>query len=227
MVDIWLGDSWTVGAELLGLKSYPPTKNIPNLKFGDDPYNAFPHIVSSARQKEYFNFACDASSIEFSVTELLNFFNSNLYNKKENYTVFFCLTEPTRLFWRGHKQIEYFLTQKQYGSNMWEYVEETAIIRAAAFINTAYLACMQKNINMWIIPIFCTLEESNILQVPENIWLSKESLTKTLYNFNIPDNKLDDPFLNFDWKTPHVAHPNKQSHQELAQLILNYLKHKN
>lgn len=235
-MDLWFGDSWTIGEEL-GQHTDTFDLNIfPHAVVGrDNPINAFPTFVSKHRKQPFINFAKSASSIEFSLHELIKFCTSRR-DPSEKYTAFLCLTAQIRGFgidYLTNKHLHYF-------NNFRKSVAETAIYDSIIAINSFYSICKMYDIECIIIPIFCDLiipkELEYLILFSDSLLLDKSLVELTfgkpliesrIYESGETENNLYRRFSLEDWIYPMEMHPNLHGHKKLAYSLIQILENKN
>ena len=233
-MDLWFGDSWTIGSEL-GKRTDTFDKNIfPYVVLGrDNPLKAYPYYVSTYRNQSYINFACGASSIDYALHQLISFCTTS-YNPNEQYTAFLCTTAQNRGFGIStslNKDFHYHSTNTKTQYDIFIY---DSIIS----INCFFSVCAIHNITCYIIPIFCDLILPSNLQ---HLVLFKDSIltNSSLVEETFKTRFIEDSYTTienekhtielcsqYDWITPNRMHPNIIGHRKLAYKLIELLENR-
>lgn len=238
-MDLWFGDSWTIGHELGKEKdqignttSYD--KNIfPNVVGRDNPLYAFSTLVSNYRKQPYINFAKAASSIDFSLHELITFCSTK-YNSSESYTAFLCTTAQNRGFGISealNRKIEYCNTTTKTEYDIFIYDSIIAM-------NCFYSVCKMYNIKCFIIPIFCDLilpeSMANLVLFNDSL-LTPTSLVEETFGtkfiesstkFHTDEEMHSLPCKHLNWIHPNKLHPNIFGHRKMSYKFVELLENR-
>ena len=93
-VDLWLGDSWTIGSELnltskqevlKGLPTAKVSKRIPHVSDSANPMLAYAGIISQEQNRKFYNFGKSGGSFQFMLYELIRYIKNFKYSFT-NYT---------------------------------------------------------------------------------------------------------------------------------------------
>ena len=235
-VDLWFGDSWTMGAEIAKYLPLPSGEHIPksifpNLSAIDRPDMAFPALVSSNRQHQFINFGCTSSSYDFALFSLIKFCKNN-YVKNNKYTAFLCTTGQTRNF-----GINLLGQGKHYQlmPNQVKFIVDPAyaIYHTTNVLNLFYHICKQHNIQLVLIPVWCIFQaEPSINMVPDQHWMMHDTITDHLFGgFPIDNHELSDTnktvlaqIEQLDWVHPCLGHPNHESQSMIADFIISKIQ---
>jgi len=229
-MDLWFGDSWPIGFEL-GEKTNSFDKTIfPNVTIGEDnPLKAFPHYVSSHRNKKYINFARRAASIEFSLNQLIKFCNTS-YDPNIKYTAFLCTTAQIRGFGKSFTLNRDF----HYSENNLKTPHDIFVYDSIICINSFYAICDMFKIDCVVIPIFCNLLIPSVfddLILFKNSLLTKTTLVEETFNIKFIEDtygKMESyskaPNELYDWIKPNDLHPNIIGHRKLAYKLIELLE---
>lgn len=234
-VDLWFGDSYTVGAELsYHLGEY--TINDPRHLFvrpeRDRPDYSYAHLVSTFRNVDYINFGRGGGSIGAMVCLLINFCKTKIDISKQ-YTAFFCLPPQERIF-RINNQ-NYQFTADNFTTINWTDLSELQYNNheTTLLLNQLYLICKQYNISPKFLSQLSTLHLNNEYNLlPDDVWLINP--TTTLVNIAwSSDNKLEtwrdistmllNKSIYNEYIQPCENHPNIHGHIALANTILSKL----
>ena len=105
-VDLWLGDSWTIGSELNftnkehrshGVYTAKASKRIPHAPDAANPMLAYPGIISQEQNRKFYNFAKPGGSIQFMLYELIRYIK-NFHKPDVQTNVFVQTTGQMRWF---------------------------------------------------------------------------------------------------------------------------------
>ena len=249
-VDIWFGDSWTIGSELQSNLTSAEVRtlqktNIPNLRDNtQNPFLAYPYLVSYHRNATYENYAISGGSYEFAYFQMCNWLANKKLDSENEYSFWLQTTAASRGFGidynfkRHHFQgIEGFKTdnlldfQKTKGSP--EFVDYDANI----ILNAIWSFCKANYIKLRILPLWTgvnLLPELNI--VPEGKFFESPNtnMLKNIFGENVlPDGGIDTADMEneqiikqiqqYDYISPNDCHPNKDGHQRIAEYIINKL----
>lgn len=235
-MDLWFGDSWTIGAELGDAGDIFDKTVFPDVKVGrDNPLKAFPHHVSAYRKTPYINFARGASSIEYCLDRLINFCTTR-YDPRLEYTAFLCATAQNRGFGISdvlNRELHYF----DHG-NKTEY--DICIYDSIVALSSFYSVCKIYNIQCHIVPIFCDLilpdQFSNLVLFSDAL-LTNTCLVEETFKiefvedaFNsLPNTGTDGKYeicTYLDWIHPNTIHPNIVGHRKLAYKLIELLENR-
>lgn len=238
-MDLWFGDSWVIGSELINEKPAPRLNiaRYPNAKVNRDrPDSAFPHYVSAYRNRKYINFAKGASSIEYALSQLIKFCTSS-YNPEKQYTAFLCVTTQNRGY--GFS----FTTGKEhhYCNGLFKSEQDLCIYDSIVALNSFYAVCKMHNIECFIVPVFCDvlIPTKHVLFLDSLITLT--NLVKETYNIDFIETAMYNPYIEenatepdhpcskvaqLNWIKPNYNHPNIQGHKDLAKTLIKLLSEK-
>jgi hypothetical protein len=236
MIDLWFGDSYTVGSELVyHYGEY--TLNDPRHRFvrplRDRPDKAFPHLVSSTRGNDYINFGHGGSSIEWQLQQLLLFIK-NEYKSENEYTAFFCLPFQTRRFMLKNQGTGHVWISKRgfwTDSKDLETIEHTTTLA----LNQIFLLCKQYNIKMYFMPIYCYIDVTDSVNiVPDDVWLIDRNSTLVEEAWGLLEpvktwrdvKQRQNNSIFIENVSPCDNHPNLVGHQRIADLIVTRLTEK-
>ena len=105
-VDLWLGDSWTIGSELnltskqevlKGLPTAKVSKRIPHVSDSANPMLAYAGIISQEQNRKFYNFGKSGGSFQFMLYELIRYIK-NFNNPDTQTNVFVQTTGQIRWF---------------------------------------------------------------------------------------------------------------------------------
>lgn len=239
-MDLWFGDSWPIGEEL-GQSTDSFDKNIfPNVKVGaDNPLKAFSTLVSKYRGVSFINFARSASSIDFSLYQLMKFCAENkslIENYNKQFTAFLCITAQIRGFGIDHVTGKH----QHYFNNYRKSVDETAIYDSIVALNSFYSICKLYNFHCHFIPVFCDLiipTELEHMVMFDSAIISKTSLVEltfgekfiddSLYIKGVSENDMYKHLTLKDWISPNRMHPNIIGHKRIAYKLIELLDNTN
>lgn len=230
MIDLWFGDSYTVGAELsfhYGLYELNDPRHRFVRPLRDRPDLSFPHLVSTQRNNDYINFGHGGASIEWQLQQLL-LFCKNEYKPENEYTAFFCLPFQTRRFLLKNQDSGHIWVSKRgfwHNNKDLETIEHTTTL----VLNQLFLLCKQYNIKMYFMPIYCYIDIiSSVNILTDDVWLvSKDStLVEEAWGLyepvktwrDVKDRRSNSIFMENVF--PCDNHPNLVGHQRIADLIL-------
>jgi hypothetical protein len=245
-MDLWFGDSWTIGEEIQPATEPYDRSVFPNINDTfENPFKAFSTYVSTQRSNEYINFAKSASSIDFALYNLLKIFanetSEDFQKIKEKiqedagpHTAFLCLTAQVRGFGIAYPLIKH----RHYHTSIRKSVHNTEIYDSLVAINCFYSVCKNSNINCIIIPIFTDLvipKEFEHIVLFESAILSKTSLVELTFGEKLIDDSLyNNPELSEaeiykhlqqkEWISPNRMHPNIIGHRKLAYKLIELLE---
>jgi hypothetical protein len=244
-VDIWFGDSWTIGSELANdfsplehaeLKHYfkQNKHSFPNVDLAQNPLQSYPAFVSQHRDAGYINYASAGGSYQFAYFQMCRWWSSKQYNNNIEYTFWLQTMPATRSFginndFEWHHFLGIDNTFEQTKTN-----PEFSIYEAQTMINSMYTFCKMLNIEFKIVPLWIghnVLSEINI--VPDHVWISpphKNMLSDIFGNNIFADGGIDTKDLTieqiqsiikqYDFIQPNLCHPNKQAHMDIAEYII-------
>ena len=233
-IDLWFGDSYTVGSELAyhygEYRLNNPAHRFVNTE-RERPDLAFTHIVSSVRNKEYINLGSSGSAIGSQLYKLIKFCKTE-YDGSKSYTAFFSLPISDRFF-KINNNGEHIIGNGSDCSNYTimdiDYVKYNTTIT----LNTIYLICKEFNIKPWFFSQLLPIEVFDELDLipPENWLIPKDSwLLKEAWGLNEPVLKwrwlrtvMNPPVQFVEYVKPCGNHPNIQGHEKIADLIIQLL----
>lgn len=247
-IDIWFGDSWTIGSELPSNLTSSEIRTLsktgfPNLRDNtQNPHVSYPALVSEYRGAKYQNFAIAGGSYEFAYFQMCNWFANNKFNDKNEYTFFLQTTASTRGFGvdynykRHHFQgIRQFSRGKLLDFQKSKNLPEFADFDANMILNSIYCLCKANYIKLKIIPLWTGMNlvpEVNI--VPDNKWISPAhtNMLQQIFGDNVfPDGGVDTTLIpneeiistieQYDYIAPNDCHPNKEGHKRIAAYIIS------
>lgn len=247
-MDLWFGDSWTIGEELKNAPDPYDRSVFPNVSDKiENPFKAFSTYASTQRNKEYINFAKSASSIDFALYNLLKISADNTAEDfqtiKEKikgdagpHTAFLCLTAQVRGFGIDYPIIKH----RHYHTSIRKSVHSTEIYDSLVAINCFYSVCKNSNIDCVIIPIFTDLvipKEFEHIVLFESAVLSKTSLVELTFgekliddnlynNKELTETEIYEHLQQKDWIQPNKCHPNMIGHKKLAYKLVELLQNR-
>lgn len=246
-IDIWFGDSWTIGSELPSnlssseIRTFTKT-GFPNFRDNtQNPIDSYPALVSKHRGATYQNFGIAGGSYEFAYFEMCNWFANNKFNDKNEYTFFLQTTASTRGFGIDYNyKRHHFQGIKQYSRGKLldfqksKNLPEFADFDANMILNSIYCLCKANYIKLKIIPLWTGMNlvpEVNI--VPDSKWISPAhtNMLQHIFGDNVfPDGGIDTTLIpneeiistigQYDYIAPNECHPNKEAHKRIAEYIL-------
>lgn len=246
-LDLWFGDSWTIGTDLFDEmykidKSVSPelhyqrlskTGRFPHLtRDWSHPEYAYSGLTSKARGVDYKNFSFPGASIEFGLYNLLNFIKTE-YNKDTEYTVFFCASGNIRSFFiddlkkdhvhvhpylqRETKESDHNFTEKKHKEQFYNEYNNTRTL------NHVVMLCKQYNMKLHLIQ---TWEEIELHPFIDAFNLT----TKFLFPRTLFEQTFGDEFyLIFDTEKDinvrymNADHPNLKGHYYLHKKLMEFL----
>jgi len=249
-IDIWFGDSWTIGSELPSNLTSSEIRTLsktgfPNLRDNtQNPHVSYPALVSEYRGAKYQNFAIAGGSYEFAYFQMCNWFANNKFNDKNEYTFFLQTTASTRGFGidynykRHHFQgIRQFSRGKLLDFQKSKNLPEFANYDANIMLNSIYTLCKANYIKLKLIPLwigFTVVPEVNI--VPQRNWMADptKNMLQDIFSKNVfPDGGIDTTNMStadiineiqgYDYIAPNDSHPNKEAQNTIAEHIITTL----
>ena len=145
-IDLWFGDSYTVGAELANhYGDY--NLNLSHHRFvrpeRDRPDLAFPHLVSTARNVDYISFGSGNSSISWQLYNLIQFCKNEIRSNCK-YTAFFCLPFAERNFLIDNEFNHHHINKPKWNEHH-SYLDFVTY-NTTLILNQLYLLCEKYNI---------------------------------------------------------------------------------
>ena len=249
-VDIWFGDSWTLGSELQSNLTSAEVRTlqkttVPNLRNNtQNPFLAYSYLVSKHRGATYQNHAIAGGSYEFAYFQMCNWYTKKQLNSDNEYTFWLQTTAASRGFGidynfkRHHFQgIKQFSRGKLLDFQRAKGSPEFIDFDANMILNAIWNFCKANYIKLKILPLWTgvtLLPELNI--VPEGKFFESPTtnMLKNIFGENVfPDGGLDTVDMEneqiikqiqqYDYIAPNDCHPNKLGHQRIAEYIINKL----
>ena len=120
-IDIWFGDSWTIGSELQSdftkaeIREFSKS-TVPNFRDkSQNPFLSYPYLVSKYRKTVYENYAIAGGSYEFAYFQMCNWYANNKFRQDCEYCFWVQTTASSRGFGIDHNyKRHHFLGIKQY-----------------------------------------------------------------------------------------------------------------
>jgi len=243
MLDLWFGDSWTIGSELAqhyGGFTGDRTP-YPNMHDNARPDLAFPTLVSRARQYDMINFAQDGGSYAYALDQLMRYAKNNCIDGCD---VFLCTTGQTRDYGVCDitRKEQHFLPHvlREVSDRFVAQKSETrfATYDTTVLLNAFYNTCEMHGAVLHIIPVWCGFEaHEDLLDIPEHHWLyprDKKLIDKSFYvdkqfpisNIEVESESTVNIFTELfgnEYIAPCMLHPNPVGHGLIAKEILNIL----
>ena len=249
-VDIWFGDSWTIGSELQSnltsaeIRSYNKT-TIPNFRDNtQNPFLSYPYLVSKHRGTTYENYAIAGGSYEFAYFQMCNWYTKGNFKSENEYTFWLQTTASSRGFGidynfkRHHFQgIRQFSRGKLLDFQRAKGSPEFVDFDANIVLNAIWHFCKANYIKLKILPLWTgvkLLPELNI--IPEGKFFEHRStnMLKNIFGENVwPDGGIDTADMEnediikqiqqYNYIAPNDCHPNKEGHERIAEYIINKL----
>lgn len=247
-IDIWFGDSWTIGSELQldltmsEIREYKKT-TIPNLRDdSQNPFLAYPYLVTEYRGNKYENYAVSGGSYEFAYFQMCNWYNNNKMKSENEYTFWLQTTASTRGFGidynykRHHFQgIKNYQSGPLHDFQKSKGLPEFSDFDANMMLNAIWSFCKSHYIKLRIVPLWTginLLPEVNIVPNGKFMCDPNTNMLKDIFGENVfPDGGVDTSELSnidiiqqihqYDYISPNECHPNKDGHKRIAEYIIN------
>lgn len=244
-IDVWFGDSWTIGSELLNnatplehaeLKHYfkKHKQHFPNVDLAQNPLDSYAALVSKHRNAEYMNFASAGGSYQYAYFQMCQWWSKRMYDTDAEYTFWLQTMPDTRSFgidndfvWHHFLGIDSTFDQTKTNPTFSAY-------EAQSTLNSVYTFCKMLNIELKLVPLWVghnVLAEMNI--IPESVWIStpNKNMLSTIFGDTVfADGGIDTKDLTveqiqsiikqYDFIQPNLCHPNKQAHKDIAEYII-------
>lgn len=252
-IDIWFGDSWSIGSELPNNLTLSEIRTLTKTDFPNfrdqtqNPFESYSALVSQHRNTTYQNFSIAGGSYEFAYFQMCNWLANGNFNENNEYTFWLQTTATTRGFGidynfkRHHFQgIRQFSQGKLLSFQKAKTDPEFADFDANMMLNAIYNFCSSNYIKLKIVPLwtgFNIIPEVNI--VPQGKFLQHPSsnMLKNIFGKNVfPDGGIDTANIEnediikqieqYDYIAPNVCHPNKHGQKRIAEYIINILDKK-
>ena len=246
-VDIWFGDSWTIGSELSTNDTplehaerkhyFKQNKHLyPHVNLAQNPLKSYPAHVSKHRGAEYMNFASAGGSYQFAYFQMCNWWATNQYNNNTEYTFWLQTMPPTRSFGIDNDYVwQHFLGIDDTFDNT-KTNPAFSSYEAQSTVNSIYTFCKMLNIDLRIMPLWTghnVLPEMNI--VPDYVWIAppNRNMLSDIFGSNIfADGGIDTKDLTieeiqriiceYEYIQPNLCHPNEQAHTVIAEYIIKH-----
>tara|TARA_R110001592_G_scaffold198706_4_gene447037 strand:- start:1870 stop:2640 length:771 start_codon:yes stop_codon:yes gene_type:complete len=252
-IDIWFGDSWTIGSELQSNLTSAEVRTLnktgfPNFRNNtQNPLISYPALISEQRGTTYQNYAIAGGSYEFAYFQMCNWLVNGNFNNENEYTFWLQTTAATREFGidynfkRHHFQgIRQFSRGKLLSFQQAKSSPEFADFDANMMLNAIWTLCKANYIKLKIVPLWTGMNlvpEVNI--VPNEKWIAEpnSNMLQKIFEKNVfPDGGKDtatmeneeivEQIQKYDYITPNDCHPNKSGHYAIAKYIINILDKK-
>lgn len=202
--DLWFGDSWPAGTELITTHGKTTETSQDGKYFWPKhqlqvgrPDLAFPHWVSTARNCSYINFAGSGRSLDYALYKLSKFVKYG-YEDATKYTAFLCTTAQSRKFGiditgrHHHRQMLRFSSTVHNKATDEDFA--FSLYNSTICLNNFYLICYKYNIDLKIIPVWDKFEShSEVDLVPDSAWLSATPMTKLAFGEDFEFNHCEKP----------------------------------
>ena len=250
-IDIWFGDSWTIGSELQSdftqaeIREFSKS-SVPNFRDKtQNPFLSYPYLVSKHRKTVYENYAIAGGSYEFAYFQMCNWYANNKFRQDCEYCFWVQTTASSRGFGIDHDyKRHHFLGIKQYHRG--ELLDFQRAKGSPEFVdfdtnmmlNAIWNFCQSHYIKLKILPLWTgvnLLPELNIVP-PEKFFNHPASnMLKNIFGENVfPDGGIDttdmandeiiEQIRQYDYIASNDSHPNKQAHERIAEYIINRLE---
>ena len=249
-VDIWFGDSWTIGSELQSSLTSAEVRTlqkttVPNLRDNtQNPLLAYPYLVSYHRNATYENHAIAGGSYEFAYFQMCNWLTKGNFKSENEYTFWLQTTASSRGFGidynykRHHFQgIRQYSRGKLLDFQRAKGSPEFVDFDANMILNAIWNFCKSNYIKLRILPLWTgvnLLPELNIVPDGKFFESPNTNMLKNIFGENVfPDGGIDtadieneqiiEQIQQYDYIAPNDCHPNKDGHQRIAEYIINKL----
>lgn len=244
-IDVWFGDSWTIGSELLNnarpieqaeFRHYFKKHNqyFPNRNRAQNPLDSYAALVSKHRNAEYMNFASAGGSYQYAYFQMCEWWSKRMYDADAEYTFWMQTMPDTRSFGIDHDFVRHHFLGIDNTFDQTKTNPAFSAYEAQTILNSVYTFCKMLNIELKLVPLWVghnVLAEMNI--VPDDVWIStpNKNMLSMIFGDNVfADGGVDTKDLTveqiqsiieqYDFIQPNLCHPNKQAQAAIAEYII-------